>query len=160
MYVGIDYNMAFLNVAKQVKRPKNCQFYNGSFQELKQSLQQNGVYHLYDVILINGVLVYINDADIVGCLKSVDDICGKGGKIYIKEPVGIDSRLTLRNFYSEELQSDYNAIYRSLREYTFLIAKYFLSRENGYKLLCCGPIWDNELENRKETMHFYWILEK
>lgn len=134
-----------------------CEFYQGSFQEIEKILDTAG-HTEFDTVLINGVLMYINDSDICSCLNSVDRFLSKGGRIYIKESVGRDTRLTLNDFYSNELDSTYNAIYRGVHEYNNLFEKIYLER--GYRMIRNEATWRHELENRKDTLSWYWIIEK
>lgn len=157
-YVGIDYNEDFLKIAEDnFSYSKRCAFYKGSFQESENILRNKG-YWAFDTILINGVLMYINDIDIQACLESLDYFMQKGSRIYIKESVGANTRFTLSNFYSSELDSQYNAIYRSLSEYNDLFQEVYVS--NGYHIIASDATWKHELENRKETLSWYWIIER
>ena len=92
------------------------------FQSLKSSLEKEQESRNYDAILINGVLMYINDEDIDCCLEQVDHLLKKCGFLYIKESVGVKERLTLVDFYSSELEANYNVIYRSIYEYTEILS--------------------------------------
>lgn len=157
-YTGIDFSKELIQIARDHLRDSGkCQFYHGSFQEAGKILEAAG-HTEFDVVLINGVLMYINDTDINKCLESVDRFVHKGSRIYIKESVGADKRLTLNDFYSKELNSQYNAIYRSLDEYNKLFDKAYLNR--GYRMVRSEATWKHELENRKETLSWYWVIEK
>lgn len=156
-YIGIDYSEDFINIAKEtLESSGKSSFYKGSFQETENILKNNG-YSTFDTILINGVLMYINDDEIENCLRSVCKLAHKGTRIYIKESVGADTRFTLNNFYSEELGSQYNAIYRSLNEYNRLFNDIYIT--NGYRIIISEATWKHEQENRKETLSWYWIIE-
>lgn len=157
-YVGIDFSEDFLYIAKEhFNQSGKCAFYKGSFQEVESILKDNG-YTTFDTVLINGVLMYINDNSIKACLKAVDNLTHKGSIIYIKESVGYNTRFTLNNFYSEELNSRYSAIYRSINEYNHLFEDIYL--QNSYKIIKSEATWTHEQENRKETLSWYWIIEK
>lgn len=157
-YVGIDFSEDFIKVAEEhLNKSGKCAFYKGSFQEIESILKGNG-YTTFDTVLINGVLMYINDSDIQSCLQAVDRLTHRGSRIYIKESVGANARFTLNNFYSEELSSRYNAIYRSLDEYNNLFEDIYL--QNKYQIIKSEATWTHEQENRKETLSWYWIIEK
>lgn len=157
-YIGIDYTQDFIDIAEKHFIRENSKFICASFQTLKESLEKEKELREYDVILINGVLMYINDKDIDCCLGEIDEILKKGGVIYIKESVGIKKRLTLVDFYSEELTAKYNVIYRSLYEYTKIFTKHFLNK--GYTIISCGPTWNEGMDYENETSNHYWILMK
>ena len=69
-----------------------------------------------------------------------------------------DGRLTLDRFYSDSLSQDYTAIYRSTREYKGLVGRYFL--DNGFVVKEEGELFEEGLRNRKETLDYYFILER
>ena len=158
-YVGVDFSEKLLDVAREhFAGNAKCRFLCGSFQNLQTVLEEHHCANGYDRILVNGVLMYVNDDEVGKCLANVDACLLRGGIAYIKEPVGVNERFTLNHFYSEELTSEYSAIYRSLAEYTALFTETFF--EKGYTLVACSPTWPEDLENRKETMNYYWILRK
>lgn len=157
-YIGIDFSEEFIKIAKKnLGNDSRCKFYQGSFQETESILKAAG-HTTFDTVLINGILMYINDSDIHNCLAIIDRFTHVGSIIYIKESVGIGKRFTLKDFYSEELGSQYNAIYRSLDEYNNLFENIYL--KHGYRIVKNEATWKHEQENRKETLSWYWIIKK
>ena len=63
-----------------------------------------------------GILIYINDRDLMSIMNQLVEVSEEHSVICIREPLGIDDRLTLKGFYSEELKDNYNAIYRTRDE--------------------------------------------
>ena len=64
----------------------------------------------------------------------------------------MDSRLTLKDFYSDELETDYNAIYRTENEY----------REFFQKLNCNeihSSVVFKELNKRSETQYMSFVMK-
>lgn len=158
-YIGVDYTEDFVNIAReQFEGKKTAAFYRGAFQELIPCLKENNEYRKYNKVLINGVLMYINDDDIDKCLEMIDELLDNDGIIYLKESVGVNERLTLKDFYSKELTADYNVIYRSVKEYTDVVVNSFIKR--GYTLMCCGPTWDKTIDYMAQTANWYWIIRK
>ena len=159
-YVGVDYTEEFVKIVAQRFMPykRNSAFITGSFQELSETLIKNKEDHKYTKIIINGVLMYINDKDIKKCLGSLNDFMDESVEIYIKESVGIKERLTLRNYYSNELTSTYNAIYRSLCEYNEFFTNILLPM--GFTNIICGPTWDDGIDYSKETSNWFWIFKR
>ena len=158
-YSGVDYSHNLLKLAKcYFANNSKCCFYEGNFQEILSVLPKHDIKNRYDMVFINGVMMYINDEDIKLCLENTKKLVKRNGRIYFKESVGIKNRLTLDKIYSDELTSQYSAIYRSINEYDALIKEYFLN--DGYKLVHKDAMWSSDLENRKETTAYFWILEK
>ena len=159
LYVGVDYSEKLIDVAKDhfSENPRdNTRFCVGSFQDLLPVLKQHDLYMKYDVIIITGVFMYINDSDILECLRSLNETSNDSCRIYIKESVGTENRYTLVDIYSSELTSNYSAIYRSISEYSDL----FGSNLTYKKVISEGdPFSKGDLHNRKETTTYYWVFE-
>lgn len=161
-YVGIDYSDKLLEIAGQNLQDyeKNCTLIHSSVQNMMESLQKNDMLKRYDKIFINGVLMYLNDNDLMECMNNLGKLINLDkGAIYIKESVASEDRLTLNRFYSKDLKHDYTAIYRSVSEYDAVIKKYLLDLY-GFQYLSRGELFENELKNRKETLDYYYILQK
>lgn len=159
-YVGVDYSLSLLEIAKRnfKKYEDKCVFLQGSFQEIEHIILDNHMFGKFDDILINGVLMYINDEEIAGCLDAVKNLTAHNGIIYIKESIGVNNRFTLNNYYSAEMETEYSAVYRDLKDYQERIQKHFLSA--GFSIVNEGATWDDTQWNRKETTSYYWILQK
>lgn len=158
-YVGVDFSHNLLEIAKkQFCNDERYVFAQGPFQELENIIANNDLPSKYDIILINGVLMYINDSELDHCMKTVNESINSGGVIYIKESVGVDNRFTLNHFYSSEMSADYSAIYRSIQQYKSLFDNIFPSTE--YRDVNHGFMWDENLTNRSETTSYYWIFQK
>lgn len=154
-YIGIDYSSSLLKIAQENNQPHSA-YYLGKFQHMDKVIAENHLPQKYDKILINGVLMYINDTDIIHCLNLVNSYINDNGIIYIKEGVGIKERFTLKDYYSSELNHVYNAIYRSIDEYHELIQKYLIGNTN--RLVQCGETWPKSKQNRSETTNYYFII--
>ncbi len=158
-YVGIDYSQGLLDVAKEnLGKDARCKLLCGRFQDVSDLLKHHDLPDQYDAILINGVLMYLNDADLEECMQQAAKLLKKGGRVYIKESVGRDQRFTLMDFYSKEFAHNYNAIYRGIKEYQGLIDRLLL--KNGFTVVDEGETWPQAMENRSETTSYYWIIEK
>ncbi len=156
-YIGIDYTNEFISIAQdKYVGDKRCVFLNGDFTRVIDDLNKNGEFRKYDKIFINGVLMYINDKDILNCIDSLNQLINKDGIIYIKESVGIKKRLTLCDFYSDELGDYYNVIYRTIGQYQQLL----LDVIDDVDIYACGPTFSDSIDYQKETSNWYWILRK
>ena len=113
----------------------------------------------FNKVLLIGALMYLNDSDVKETLKQIEKLCDNHAIICIREPIGIEERLTLKEQFSEELKADYNAIYRTRGELekffeNILSKKGFAIKEKGFMF----P--ETDLNNRKETTQYYWIIER
>lgn len=144
-YCGVDFSEEMLGAAKRIcKKFVDCSnFYHMSVSEAieKDPLFYGGAFHC---VLLSGVCIYINDLELKPIFEHIPDLCQEHCTICVKETAAMNDRLTLSEFPSEALHSNYNAIYRTTAEYTtlfqpllkagFSIAEqYFLPAEVGRK---------------------------
>ena len=71
--------------------------------------------------------------------------------------MGTDCRLTLNQIYSESLSQSYSAIYRSIAEYRASLTEEF---GRDFEMVSEGRLFDKELENRKETVDYYFLWRR
>lgn len=106
-----------------------------------------------------GIMMYLNDNDVFSTLKQIEAISDQHTVICLREPIGIDQRLTLKEFYSEELRDSYNAIYRTRNELMAMMSDSLLCK--GFYVAKEGFLFpESELKNRKETDQYYYLLKR
>lgn len=161
-YVGIDFCEDFINLAKK-RNPATelCQskkFYVGKTTDTLDVLKRNDCGKFNRVIIV-GALMYLNDKDMKDSLQQIETACSENTRIIIREPIGIETRLTLKEEYSGELDDNYNAIYRTRDELYDFFSDTFLRK--GFCLLKEGFLFDDsKLNNRKETAQYFFVLER
>lgn len=149
-FLGIDYTEDLIEIAKKSNNFDNCKFQVMSATDIKE--EDLLIEPPFDVIIFSGVLMYINDDDIKLVFNELNNICVDDKQLFIMEPVSrMGSRLTLKDFYSEGLEADYNAIYRTEEEYMELF-------ENlNYKKIFADDIFE-DLSNHSETHYKYFVI--
>ena len=101
----------------------------------------------------------MNDADVLQTMKSVIAACDDDTIICIREPIGINQRLTLKEQFSDELKDEYNAIYRTRDEFIGFFASSLF--DYGFQITEENFLFENKaLNNRKETAQYYFILKR
>ena len=71
----------------------------------------------------------------------------------------MEERLTLKDYFSDELQDNYNAIYRTQQEMLKFIKDNFV--QTGFDITQQDFLFkEDDLNNRKETRQYYYILER
>ena len=158
-YCGIDFSGELIDIANKRNTRKNYLFYEGSALEIQELMDKKQTGVLFNTILIMGTQLFFNDADMVSFYTQVCNLCSEHAVICMREPIGIEERLTLKEFFSEELQDYYNAIYRTREEYrAFFQSTLF---QNGFTVADEGFLFeDAEMNNRKETSQYYWVFER
>jgi len=108
----------------------------------------------FDVVIVAGLMLFLNDEDVASLLGRLSQLTASDGLIYVREPIALEERLTLKEHFSEELDENYHAIYRTVAEYETFFGKTL----KGFTLALASPLFPNELCNRKETAQHIFIL--
>lgn len=154
-YIGIDFSENLIGIANRRNTDNNFNFYVGSATKVNDVIKNNS---LPNIVLLIGLIMYMNDDDISILFRNLCCILHKDTKVIMREPIGISDRLTLKNFHSDELNANYNAIYRTREEIIKLMEPTML--KNGFVITEEGFLFDDSLNNRKETSQYYFILER
>ncbi|WP_034949396.1 class I SAM-dependent methyltransferase [Erwinia oleae] len=156
VYLGIDFSASLIEKAKKinVKNEKKTHFQVMSVTELEE--KKLIVPPPYEFVIISGVLMYLNDNDCLQVLKKAVSLCAKNGRIYLREPLAISVRLTLQDVFSEELNYNYSAIYRTEDELNEIIKK--ACADDVFYMQPWKKLFSDDLEKRKETRQKYSLL--
>ncbi len=152
-YQGFDFTKGYIDQAKEKYIDNNnCHFWNMSITEMNKTTCPL----LYDIMIINGVIMYINDAELPDFFKNLSKICAPHAHIYFQESISLLAhRLTLKNFYSEELQTEYNSIYRTKDEY-----ENHFRLLNDFSIVATDLLLNEQTGARQETQAQYWVLKR
>jgi hypothetical protein len=156
MYHGIDFSQEFVKAASSAfDGEKNIKFFTMSAIDIDTTR----LLKKYDLIIINGVTMYINDDNINRLFYYCNQLTGESSAIYFQESVSIlPHRLTLKDFYSEDLKTYYNAIYRTSQEYERFFMECLPDFE--FKKDESGLLLDKDTGAREETNARYWFLRR
>lgn len=154
-YDGIDFARSYVDAANESFQDNDTvNFYQMSATDIDKGKLHSAC---YDLLIINGLNVYLNDEDVDTLVKTLPTFCHAGSKIYFRESVSLmPHRLTLKDFPSDELNSEYNAIYRTTQEYE----EYFLKYLTDFKCTKSDLLLTKELGSREETNQRFWFFER
>lgn len=156
-YKGIDASGQLIDIAKAY-----CPYANVHFEALGTAELENGWFAengLFDRVIFAGILIYINDEEIKPLLSVVSNHLAEHGIVYLREPMGVLTRLTLSGHWSEELQSKYSAIYRTPQELLGYLRHAFPTPE--FEISSFEPLFeDAKLNNRAETTQMFCLIKK
>ena len=76
--------------------------------------------------------------------------------VYIEESIGVNERLTLDHIWSDILKDNYDAIYRTRKEYLELMS----GLTNRVQILKEGYFEQLDKKELSETSHWYIFLKK
>lgn len=111
----------------------------------------------FDRVLVSGVFIYLNDDALLRALRCVDAATDPEGLVLLREPVAQVERLTLVDHHSDDLASDYHAIYRTAPDLLAAAESVFAARDRV--LLDRGFVYDDPgMNNRTETRQEWFLF--
>ncbi len=155
-YLGVDFSDGFIRIARRRNRKENFSFEQMSVCDFGPYFR-NRKLRPFNRLIAAGILLYLNDADIKVLMELFSEILAPEAIVYMREPVGIQERLTLKDFFSEELKHNYHTIYRTAEEYRLLLNMY----APDFEVFQAGFLFDEPLlNNRQETSQYYYLLKR
>lgn len=157
LYCGIDGSKQFIDEAKAFFPEPSCSFHIFNLNDFAVGGGKRLLNQQFDLVVITGVLMYLNDEVTAPLLKELSALVKADGIFYIQESVSFtDERLTLKDFYSQDLQTYYSAIYRKISEYEDMFKKSLADFAVDTK----GLLLDDGDGARSETNAEYWCLKR
>ena len=154
LYTGLDFSERMLDEARErFEGNPSVRFIQGDLADLPKLAEGQAFTRIH----INGVLEYVDDCRASGCLMDAGRLLAEGGFLYVKEPVAAQKRFMFDG-YSEALDAQYQAIYRTAGEYV----RMFMDALNpeAYDLIVCGPSWEETFNAAEKTCNMFWIIRK
>lgn len=156
-YVGIDFSEGLLTYARQdLAKCPHC-----SFKKLGADAISPSAFGAikFDRFLCAGISIYLNEDQLLRMLSGIASVSAMKCRLIFREPVGLGKRLTLRNHWSDELEDEYHAIYRTEGELRAAMEKTLLSE--GFNWVNSGDVYtDPSLNNRADTRQRWILLER
>ena len=116
---AVDYIEDMVETGKQQalqKNISNVSFFVSSVQEFTSKVK-------YDIVLLSGICLYLNDADMRQMLKKIDSYTKPGTTLILREGTALNKRYVIEKEYSDRLQTMYSAVYRTREEYINMFKK-------------------------------------
>ncbi|MFJ2536220.1 class I SAM-dependent methyltransferase [Pseudomonas sp. NPDC087614] len=156
-YFGVDVSPGLIKVAvERFGDHNNAQFAVCPIDAL--SKDKIGADQPFTHILSFGVFIYLNDDEILDALRGYADLVATGSRIMFREPIALENRLTLLEHFSDDMDQQYSAIYRTEQELLSLIKTVF---GNTFAQVDANDVYpDATLNNRTETKQKWFLWEK
>lgn len=155
-YHGVDFSQSLIDLALSEDNAPNVTFQKLAAEDISPGCisSTSG----FTRVIIAGLLIYLNDDSVSKCLSGINECCRNDALIYMREPVATEERLTLKEFWSDELKSDYSAIYRTKAELNKIFHQTLF--EAGFELVYEKPLYPSHLNNRSETQQYIFIFKR
>ncbi len=150
-YLGIDFSEKLLSAARAYTP-------EAVFQCMRVNSLNVSALEIappFTLVLCSGIFAYINDADLLRLFGSLSRIAALNSRIYIREPVAKTERLTLDEYWSDDLKCPYSAIYRTRIEYLRAFDSLL-----GFDVQLETKPFPAELQNRAETEQHCFLLKR
>jgi SAM-dependent methyltransferase len=157
-YCGLDFAEEFIEIAQQTfQENENFSFHNVDIANFQNYEPIRG--KKFNIVFIVGILIYLNDSIVQNLFTHLLNFFDKTQilQVYLRESISLlETRLTLDDFYSETLEDNYSAIYRTDQEYKGLLKIFesiglYLSKE---------LLFPEVLANNQETRQKLYILKR
>ncbi|MBQ2314431.1 MAG: class I SAM-dependent methyltransferase [Treponema sp.] len=153
-YCGVDFSSEMIKTAKNRIHFENKKydFIQCSFQNVAGKLAGKK----FNRVIVSYICMYINDEDLKNCFESLNSLLAPHCILYLIETVGVKERLTLKDFYSSAMKTDYSTIYRTPQEYEAYYKQFLYTGgiQSGFM-----PHLNKEKEY-SETDRWYTIIER
>lgn len=156
-YVGIDFSEGLLSHARQAL----AEYPQCSFKSLGADAISPAALGAikFDRFLCAGISIYLNDDQLLRMLTGIASVSAAQCRLVFREPVGLGNRLTLSNHWSDELEDEYHAIYRTEGEIRAALETTLLAE--GFIWVDSGDVYANpSLNNRADTRQRWTLLER
>lgn len=156
-YVGFDAATSMIKRAqKEFQEKPNFNFLNIDLNEFARTKYAQKKYNLIFCVAFS---IYVNDVDLVTLYEKIAQMTDmkENSYIFIRESLSREGdRLTLKEHYSDGLQMNYSAIYRTDAEYKELFKPFF---DASFELVQ-EEFFPEELQNRTETGLKYYLFKR
>ena len=111
---AVDLNSIFIKKAKQLSEQEdknNIKFYCSSMKDYKSEIK-------YDIIVSIALIHYLPEDQFLITMNLIKNNLNVNGYAIFRESFATNKRFEIHGYYSEILDNEYHAIYRTVEEYS------------------------------------------
>ncbi len=116
----VEYSDTMIRIARQLLTEANITnvaFFHSKAQEFNSDRR-------YDIILISGLLIYLNKQELNTLLRNLEMMLADGGRIILRDGTAREETYLITDRFSEALKANYSAYYRTAAEYVAVFAEH------------------------------------
>lgn len=158
LYHGTDFAAGLIELARaEYGKSTNVRYTVIPSESI--SLQTLGETHGFDRIVVLGLLIYLNEESVFETLRRILSVATAECRLLIREPVAIGERLTIKDHFSEDMELQYSAIYRTEQELLDMIRETL--GQADFNLIDSGYVYaEPHMNNRADTIQKWYLLER
>jgi len=154
-YVGTDFSQELVDIAtSRFSTTPQASFLCVPAESVSREI----VGGPFQVVVSLGLFIYLNDDELEKTVTGYADVADSSCSILLREPIGTQGRLTIKEHFSDDMDQVYNAIYRTEDEILDAIEKSLIAK--GFRLVSSGDVYDASLSNRTDTKQKWFLLER
>ena len=111
--VAVEYSEKMTEIAKNIAEQNAV----NNIEFITDNILNYSTNESFDLIFISGVMIYIADEDITRLLSNIYNYSKNGTYLLLRDGTGYTKRHHVIDKYSENLKTEYSALYRTSKEY-------------------------------------------
>jgi hypothetical protein len=110
---AVEYTKSLVDIADS----ENAKSGISNIETIHSPAQEFTSDERFDVVFISGLFVYLNDEDVDGLMRQIPKYCKPTTQILVRDGTGLQTRFEINDKFSQNLSTNYSAIYRTSDAY-------------------------------------------
>lgn len=110
----------------------------------------------FDLVLLSGLTIYLNEVELDKLLSKLSGYTTKNARVVLRDGTGKTETFSINNRFSNELQANYSAFYRTAEQYIEKFAQFGFAIKQHQNMFPEGSV----LNKRVETILRVYEFEK
>jgi len=148
--VAVEYVKALGRIAQaqaELQGFDNIEFVTGSVEAFDSGER-------FDLVFVSGLFLYLNDLQLEAVMEKLPRLLRPNGRLMIRDSIGVQKRHEIHDRYSEHLDSNYSAIYRTRDFFVDALSEKGLSLEQDEQIFPEGHPLNKYPETRLHLFLF------
>ena len=130
----VEYSETMIRIARGLLDESNINNVTYFHSKAQEYLSDNS----YDIILISGLLIYLDSIELEKLLINMTTMLAEGGRIILRDGTAREKTYIIKDRFSETLKTNYSAFYRTSAEYIAVFSRH------GFKVLRHQNVFPDE----------------
>ncbi|AIR04345.1 hypothetical protein JT31_06900 [Cedecea neteri] len=148
--VAVEYSEPLVEIGRleaQSRQAENIEFIVSGAEDFRSNER-------FDVIFISGLFVYLNDRQVETLISNLKNVVHDDTIIMLRDGTGLAERYEINNQFSELLQTEYSALYRTAQEYKAVFKRVGFETLRDENMFPEGHVLNKYPETRLRLYYF------